>query len=75
MGYFEDKPELHLFLRGGEKEMRIVIKGDPKVITKMIRTAMQARQDIAAAFIVAVVDYATQEGFDSGDLGTMAYIP
>jgi hypothetical protein len=51
--------------------LRIRINGDPLLICKMLRTAMQSRQDIAAAFIAAVVDYAQQEGFWAGDLENM----
>lgn len=55
-------------------EMRIQLVGDPVDLAKMIRTSMAARQDIAAMFIVSVVEFAKEQGYDSGDLGKMAYI-
>lgn len=63
---------LNLWIENGQ--LRLQIKGDPVDLAKMIRTGMEARQDIAAMFIVSVVEYAKTQGFDSGDLSKMAYI-
>lgn len=43
-------------------EMHFVLKGDPVILTKAIRTVMQARQDFAAAMMAVVIDYCLQEG-------------
>jgi len=70
-------PELHLTFTGkkipgtNDDELRFIIKGDPVILTKAIRTVMQARQDIAAAMMAAVIDYCNQEGIDCGQLKHM----
>lgn len=64
--YLENKP-----FQGHDSTLKVIVKGDPVLLTKMIRTAMQSRQDVAAAFIASVVDYAKEEGFDCGELSQM----
>lgn len=69
-------PVLHIYLenkpfQGHDSTLRVIVKGDPVLLTQMIRTAMQSRQDVAAAFIASVVDYANEQGFDCGQLGQM----
>jgi hypothetical protein len=54
-----------------DEEMRFQLKGDPVLLTKAIRTVMQARQEIAAAMIAAVIDYCKEMGIDCGDLKYM----
>lgn len=49
-------------------ELRFQMKGDKVMLTKAIRTIMQSRLDIAAAFMTAVIDYCHQKGIDCGDL-------
>jgi len=58
-------------LSNGSDEMRFQMKGDPILLAKAIRTVMQARQDIAAAIMAAVIDYCQQEGIDCGELSKM----
>lgn len=52
-------------------EMRFQLKGDPVILTKALRTVMQARQDLAAAMMAAVIDYCNQENIDCGELKHM----
>lgn len=55
--------------------MNVKLKGDPATVTQMLRTAMDARQDIAAAFMAAVIHYAHGQGWDCGELEKMVSIP
>jgi len=66
-----NETKLVIEMKSDDGQMHIVIKGDPIILTKMIATAMQARQDIAAAMIASVVDFCQREGFDCGDMSRM----
>lgn len=52
-------------------EMRFQMKGDTVLLCKAIRTIMQERQEFAAAFMAAVIDYCNEEGIDCGQLKHM----
>jgi hypothetical protein len=54
-----------------QDEMRFQLKGDPVLLTKAIRTVKQAKQEIAAAMMAAVIDYCNQEKIDCGELKNM----
>lgn len=54
-----------------DDEMRFQMKGDTLLLCKAIRTIMQNRQEFAAAFMAAVIDYCNQEGIDCGELKYM----
>jgi hypothetical protein len=55
--------------------MNVKLNGDPATVAQMLRTAMEARQDIAAAFMAAVIHYAHAQGWDCGELEKMVSIP
>lgn len=65
-----DSPLLHVELFPNDK-MNFKIKGDPVLVAKMVRTAMQHSQEIAAAMIACVVDYCLEEHIDCGDMQYM----
>ncbi len=61
---------LHIERLPGD-QMNFQIHGDPATLAKMISNVMRLRQDIAAAFIACVIEFAKKEGYDCGDLGDM----
>jgi hypothetical protein len=63
-------PLLHVEMLPGE-QMNFRISGDPVIVCKMIRTAMDAKQEIAAAMIAAVCDYADANGIPRDQIGNM----
>ena len=65
-----DNPLLHVEMLPGE-QMNFKIKGDPVIVCSMIATAMDARQDIAATMIAAVMDWADRHNIPRDQLGTM----
>ena len=60
--YIEELPNGHMNLK---------LKGDPKTVAKMVANAMKVNQEIAAAMIAPVIEYANNEGFDCGELKKM----
>ena len=65
------KPNLlHVELMEAEI-MNIKLSGDPVIVSKMIATAMNARQDIAAAMIAGVMSWADENGIPRDQLGNM----
>jgi len=64
------KALLHVEMTG-EKEMNFKIEGDPVIVCKMICNAMKAKQDIAAAMIAAVIQFADQSGIPREAIGSM----
>ena len=51
---------MHIEQLPGE-QMRFVLKGDALTVSKMIRTVMNNRSDVAAAMISAVLTYSKEE--------------
>jgi len=75
-----DLPFLKIEFTGKEipgtqyEEIKFRLRGDPVLLTKALRTVMQARQEIAAAIISAVIDYCLHEGIDCGQLKHMVKV-
>lgn len=61
---------LHVELLPNE-EMNLKLIGDPVIVCKMIANAMDARQEIAAAMIAAVMFYADNNEIPRNELGNM----
>ena len=55
----------------GQAEMNCKLTGDPVIVSKMIANAMNARQDIAAAMIAAVISWADMNGIPREAIGNM----
>lgn len=69
-----DETLLHIELLpfpSAKRNCNIKLKGDPVIVTKMIATAMDARTDIAAAMIAAVMLWADQNSIPHDKLGEM----
>ncbi len=65
-----ETPLLHIELLPGD-QMNFKIKGDPVIVCKMIRTAMDANQEIAAAMIAAVCDWADANKIPRDQIGKL----
>jgi len=52
-------------------QMRIILKGDPVLISKMISTAMDSRQDICAAMIAGVCAWFEKNNMPISEIGNM----
>ena len=54
-----------------KQKMNLALHGSPVLICKGIRGAMEAKQEICAAFIAGVVDWCKHHGVDPGELKNM----
>lgn len=66
----ETKALLHIEMIT-DHQMNFKIQGDTVIVCKMICNAMLNRQDIAAAMIAAVMDWADRQGIPRDQLGNM----
>ena len=55
----------------GEDNMNFKLQGDPVIVSKMIRNAMEAKQDICAAMIAAVMSWAKDHNIEPQQLAEM----
>lgn len=70
-GEITEPPLLHLELDESHNQFNLILKGDPVIVTKMILQGMDAKQDICAAFIAAVVHWCQDNNVDPGELKNM----
>lgn len=61
---------LHIELLENE-QMNFKMKGDPVMICKMVANVMKSRQDIAAVFLIAVIDYLDNKDFSKEQIVKM----
>lgn len=54
-----------------DQKLRVQLIGDPVLIAKAIRAAMDARQDICAAYLAGVIDWCIANNIDCGNLRKM----
>lgn len=54
-----------------EDQMNIKLQGDPVIVAKMIATAMDSRQDIAAAMIAGVMAWCKGNNINPDNLKNM----
>lgn len=66
-----DSAYLLIDLPTGKKEMHLKTEGNPVVLAKMIAKAMDAKQEICAAFIAGIVFWCNENNVDLKDLKAM----